>query len=226
MRCLSEGGKQRLVNTLGGNGENLNVFFSFSLGPTQNHSLTERGDQKDQAERITLWEYLRRAAEKSLRQAAEEERQQSPFRDCKLAIPLPGTGPLRCQSSPPPQSKPAPVSSLSHHPSHHRRHPSTSAAASATTKVPVGFFSRPGRRRCRSSVPLREPDLAFWCLQAREGGLVWVTRADRGICTCNPSSGESTSSCMGAVRYINSRCLETAEHLANNPQDYESVLLA
>ncbi|MEQ2269803.1 hypothetical protein XENORESO_010121, partial [Xenotaenia resolanae] len=204
----------------------------FSLGPTQNHSLTERGDQKDQAERITLWEYLRRAAEKSSRQAAEEERQQSPFRDCKLAIPLPGTGPLRCQSSPPPQSKPAPVSSLSHH----RRHPSTSAAASAepstsaaasaTAKVPAGFFSRPGRCCCRSSVPLREPDLAFWCLQAREGGLVWVTRADRGICTCNPSSGESTSSCMGAVRYINSRCLETAEHLANNPQDYESVLLA
>ncbi|KAK5616398.1 hypothetical protein CRENBAI_012204 [Crenichthys baileyi] len=77
------------------------------LPATQTHSLTVQGDHKDQAEEITLWEYLRRATERNSCQAAEEERQQSPFWDSKVAIPLPGTGPFRYKSSPPPQSKPA-----------------------------------------------------------------------------------------------------------------------
>ncbi|MEQ2245711.1 hypothetical protein ILYODFUR_030775, partial [Ilyodon furcidens] len=97
---------------------------------------------------------------RSLHQAAEEERERSPFRGSKLAIPLPGIGPLRCKSSPPPQSKPAtspaPVSSSSHR-KHRHRQPSTSTAASATAEFPAGFSSRPGHRRCQSSAPLRDP---------------------------------------------------------------------
>ncbi|MEQ2286087.1 hypothetical protein AMECASPLE_038539, partial [Ameca splendens] len=52
-----------------------------------------------------MWEYLRREAEKSSRQAAEERKQRSPFWGTRLARPLPGTGPLRHRPSPHPQSK-------------------------------------------------------------------------------------------------------------------------
>ncbi|MED6257641.1 hypothetical protein ATANTOWER_028678 [Ataeniobius toweri] len=43
-------------------------------------------------EMITLWEYLRRVAEKSSGQAREKEEQQSPFWGSRLAIPPLGTG--------------------------------------------------------------------------------------------------------------------------------------
>ncbi|KAK5608314.1 hypothetical protein CRENBAI_000918 [Crenichthys baileyi] len=53
-------------------------------------------DQADEAEQITLWEYLRRAAEKSSCQEGHATEQRSPFWGIRLAGPLPGTGLLRC----------------------------------------------------------------------------------------------------------------------------------
>ncbi|KAK5600489.1 hypothetical protein CRENBAI_017482 [Crenichthys baileyi] len=58
--------------------------------------------QKDQAadeEMITLSDYLRRAAEKSVCQAEEAEEQRSPFWGSRLAILLTGTGPQHHTSS-------------------------------------------------------------------------------------------------------------------------------
>ncbi|MEQ2163554.1 hypothetical protein GOODEAATRI_031389, partial [Goodea atripinnis] len=78
------------------------------FGPTRDPSSTlGTSQQKDQADNevITLWEYLRREAEKSSRQAAERSKQRSPFWGSRLAIPLPGTGPLRHRPSPHPRSK-------------------------------------------------------------------------------------------------------------------------
>ncbi|MEQ2278327.1 hypothetical protein XENORESO_016290 [Xenotaenia resolanae] len=66
------------------------------FGPIQNHIVTVgTSQQKDQAdnEMITLFEYFRRAAEKSARLSS--------FWGTKLARPLPGTGPLRYHTSPP-----------------------------------------------------------------------------------------------------------------------------
>ncbi|MEQ2178945.1 hypothetical protein GOODEAATRI_019380, partial [Goodea atripinnis] len=81
------------------------------FGPTQNPSTTlGTSQQMDQAdnEMITLFEYFRRAAEKSARQAQEEREQRFSFWGTRLARPLPGTGPLRYHTSPPFHRRPPP----------------------------------------------------------------------------------------------------------------------
>ncbi|MED6260890.1 hypothetical protein ATANTOWER_030892, partial [Ataeniobius toweri] len=99
------------------------LSVSLQAGPTQNHSLTERGNQRHQAEMITSWEYLRRAMEKSSAQARKKEGQRSPFWGSRLAIPPYGPGPRRhmpantsnpvqLQSPPPPQPVNSPSDSL------------------------------------------------------------------------------------------------------------------
>ncbi|MED6260790.1 hypothetical protein ATANTOWER_028856, partial [Ataeniobius toweri] len=65
--------------------------------------MTVRHHHKDQADgkkQITLWEYFRRAAEKSACQEGQASEQLSPFWGTRLAVPLPGTGPLHCGSAP------------------------------------------------------------------------------------------------------------------------------
>ncbi|KAK5617008.1 hypothetical protein CRENBAI_005485 [Crenichthys baileyi] len=56
---------------------------------------SQKKDQAAGEEMVTLWEYLRRAAEKSSGQAREKEEQRSPFWGSRMAIPPPGTGPRR-----------------------------------------------------------------------------------------------------------------------------------
>ncbi|KAK5600788.1 hypothetical protein CRENBAI_010068 [Crenichthys baileyi] len=59
--------------------------------------MTVRHRHKDQADgekQITLWEYLRRAAERSSDQPGQASEQESPFSGTGLVVPLPGTG--RC----------------------------------------------------------------------------------------------------------------------------------
>ncbi|MEQ2293319.1 hypothetical protein AMECASPLE_032114 [Ameca splendens] len=56
-------------------------------------------DQADDVEQITLWEYLRRAAEKSSCQEGLAAEQRSPFWGTRLAAPLPGSGLLRYASA-------------------------------------------------------------------------------------------------------------------------------
>ncbi|MEQ2207869.1 hypothetical protein XENOCAPTIV_020095, partial [Xenoophorus captivus] len=56
-------------------------------------------DQADGEEQITLWEYFRRAAERSACQERQASEQLSPFWGTRLAVTLPGTGPLRCGSA-------------------------------------------------------------------------------------------------------------------------------
>ncbi|KAK5613044.1 hypothetical protein CRENBAI_002709 [Crenichthys baileyi] len=57
-------------------------------------------DQADGAQLISLWEYLWRAAERTSRQEEQAAEQLSPFWGTSLAMPLPGTGSLRCESAP------------------------------------------------------------------------------------------------------------------------------
>ncbi|MEQ2217824.1 hypothetical protein XENOCAPTIV_023516, partial [Xenoophorus captivus] len=57
-------------------------------------------DQADGEKQITLWEYLRRAAERSSCQPGRASEQLLPFWGTRLAVPLPGTGPLCCRSAP------------------------------------------------------------------------------------------------------------------------------
>ncbi|KAK5621509.1 hypothetical protein CRENBAI_002838 [Crenichthys baileyi] len=54
---------------------------------------SQKKDQAADEEMITLWEYLRRAVEKSFGQAREKEEQRSPFWGSRLAMPPAGTGP-------------------------------------------------------------------------------------------------------------------------------------
>ncbi|KAK5598650.1 hypothetical protein CRENBAI_006619 [Crenichthys baileyi] len=67
---------------------------------------------------VTLFEFFQHAAEKCSHQAAEKKKQQrSPFWGSRLAVPLPGTGPLRYRPSPiphtpPPTSEPTSSTSL------------------------------------------------------------------------------------------------------------------
>ncbi|KAK5623167.1 hypothetical protein CRENBAI_018432 [Crenichthys baileyi] len=68
------------------------------FGPPTNHIVTEgthHKDQADGAQLISLWEYFRRAAERTSRQEEQAAEQLSPFWGTSLAVPLPGTGPLR-----------------------------------------------------------------------------------------------------------------------------------
>ncbi|MEQ2297630.1 hypothetical protein AMECASPLE_036545 [Ameca splendens] len=87
------------------------LLVYFFLDSTSNPLTLTVGtrQEKDQAagkERITLWENLRRGAEKSACQARKEEEQQSPYWGLRLAIPLPVTGPRRYTPSPSSQHKP------------------------------------------------------------------------------------------------------------------------
>ncbi|MEQ2314311.1 hypothetical protein AMECASPLE_010771 [Ameca splendens] len=86
-------------------------------------------DQADGEEQITLWEYFRRAAERSACQEGQASEQQSPFWGTRLAVPLPGTGPLRCGS--------APASSACHRQRRRRRTPiPDSVAGRGDTSAP------------------------------------------------------------------------------------------
>ncbi|KAK5599043.1 hypothetical protein CRENBAI_026657 [Crenichthys baileyi] len=90
--------------------------LSLHFGPHKPQTMTVQTSQKDQAageEFITLFEYFRRAAEKSARQATEREELRSPFWGTKLARPLPGTGTLRYQSSPSSHRRPPPPEATS-----------------------------------------------------------------------------------------------------------------
>ncbi|MED6240923.1 hypothetical protein ATANTOWER_032011, partial [Ataeniobius toweri] len=117
------------------------------FGHSKPQNTTVGTSQQDQTDNgmITLWEYLRRAAEKSSRQAAEERKQRSLFWGSRLAIPLPGTGPLCHRPSPRPHSKPlAPACTSSLFAEFGTAHSSCSDPA-------------PSRRRCRgASVPVSE----------------------------------------------------------------------
>ncbi|MED6233763.1 hypothetical protein ATANTOWER_016318 [Ataeniobius toweri] len=55
---------------------------------TQTVGTSQSKDQAVGEKKITLWEYLWRAEERSARQAREEEEQRLPFWGSRLAIPL------------------------------------------------------------------------------------------------------------------------------------------
>ncbi|MEQ2189526.1 hypothetical protein GOODEAATRI_026138, partial [Goodea atripinnis] len=138
------------------------------FGPHQNPIETAGTSQMDQADNgvITLWEYLRREAEKSSRQAAEERKQRSPFWDSRLAMPLPSTGPLCYRPSPSLHKRPSPPETVSSQ--DHRSEPEFGAARflcperdsslpplHSPCSVPAPSHQRRRRRR-GASVPASE----------------------------------------------------------------------
>ncbi|MEQ2234243.1 hypothetical protein ILYODFUR_029936 [Ilyodon furcidens] len=141
------------------------LLVYFFLDSTSNPLTLTVGtsQEKDQAageERITLWENLRREAEKCACQARkEEEEQRSPYWGLRLAIPLPGTGP-RCYTPSP--------SSHSHTVRHTVRHTAPYSSSepvlgAAHFLCPVRDSSTPPPQSSRLTSDSEFPVCSFSC---------------------------------------------------------------
>ncbi|MEQ2201748.1 hypothetical protein XENOCAPTIV_017418 [Xenoophorus captivus] len=208
--------------------------------------------QTPSAEMITLWEYLRRAVEKSSAQARKKEGQRSPFWGSRLAIPPYGTGPRRhmpantsnpVQLHSPPPPPPQPVNSPSdslapgNKSSRQRRrqqntHSSaekiqTGASMSSSEGLTCGLLSHPatlasGQASLFQPVPAQHA----------------ATRLPQTTSDClPPSSGQrgkahSTSSwvecglAVARAAYLDSSILDAAISLPSDPRGSASVLSA
>ncbi|KAK5600968.1 hypothetical protein CRENBAI_006082 [Crenichthys baileyi] len=131
-----------------------------------------------QASSMDLFTFLSREAEKTLRRSAGLSGPQSAYDGSRLAIPCPGTGPLRRRSSPPLHTTVKPSSSSRRK---KRRHGAPSCVSAREEESPTAAAARPGAvtpllaggrvaasKPASSSATALSPRLAAatWCSEA------------------------------------------------------------